>query len=134
MIYTFRALSEETEIYAADDDDAAPIVVVRFLEGETVETHVERVHTIINALNAAASVTEAGQAAPGVRTDKDADEGVIHGDPTAVKSALIVQRDDLGYITLHERNEEGHAGDLVASVWRDDWLPSLQAAQPPGEN
>jgi len=36
---------------------------------------------------------------------------------------LIPVIDDKGFTTLHEPNEDGEAGDLVASVWRDDWLP-----------
>ncbi len=39
---------------------------------------------------------------------------------------LIVVTDDKGFITLHEPNEDGEAGDLVASVWRDDWLATLR--------
>jgi hypothetical protein len=38
---------------------------------------------------------------------------------------LIVVQDDKGFITLHEPNEDGEPGDLVASVWRDDWLDRL---------
>lgn len=43
--------------------------------------------------------------------------------------ALIVVTDGKGFVTLHEPNEEGNAGDLVASVWRHDWLPVLACAQ-----
>ena len=40
-------------------------------------------------------------------------------------TALIVVTDDKGFITLHEPNEDGDPGDIVASVWRDDWLDAL---------
>jgi len=43
---------------------------------------------------------------------------------------LIVVTDDKGFVTLHEPNEDGEAGDLVASVWRDDWLPAFAAGTP----
>ncbi len=42
--------------------------------------------------------------------------------------ALIVVTDAKGFVTLHEPDEDGNAGDLVASVWRDDWLPALTQA------
>jgi hypothetical protein len=44
---------------------------------------------------------------------------------------LLVQTDDKGYVTLHEPDEDGNPGDLVASVWRDDWLESLRVAKRP---
>lgn len=46
---------------------------------------------------------------------------------------LIVVTDPKGFVTLHEPNEDGNAGDLVASIWRDDWLPALAAAELAGE-
>ncbi len=49
-------------------------------------------------------------------------------DTVAVTAAdLIRVTDDKGFLTLHEPDEDGNAGDLVASVWRDDWLARLTA-------
>lgn len=48
-----------------------------------------------------------------------------------VPGSLIVVRCEKGFVTLHEPDEDGNAGDVIASVWRDDWLLSLQAARPP---
>lgn len=47
---------------------------------------------------------------------------------------LLIVTDDKGFVTLHEPNEDGEPGDLVASVWRDDWLPALAAASNNQEN
>lgn len=44
---------------------------------------------------------------------------------------LLVQTDDKGYVTLHEPDEDGKPGDVVASVWRDDWLDPLRLAKRP---
>lgn len=44
--------------------------------------------------------------------------------PIDLKS-LIVVTDSKGFVSLHEPDEEGNPGDLVASVWRDDWVSAL---------
>nr|WP_047169426.1 hypothetical protein [Sphingomonas sp. Y57] len=41
-------------------------------------------------------------------------------------SDLIQVTDEKGFVTLHEPDEDGNAGDLVFSVWRDDWLSVLR--------
>jgi hypothetical protein len=41
---------------------------------------------------------------------------------------LIRVIDAKGYVTLHEPDEDGNPGDLVASVWRDDWIAPLVSA------
>jgi len=43
---------------------------------------------------------------------------------------LLRVTDAKGFITLHEPDEDGNPGDLVASVWRDDWLDRLTATPP----
>ncbi len=51
--------------------------------------------------------------------------------PVGDGAYLLVHRDDKGYVTLHEPDEDGMPGDLVASVWRDDWLEALRVAKRP---
>jgi len=54
---------------------------------------------------------------------------------------LLPVVDSHGFTTLHEPDEDGNPGDLVASVWRDDYLSafriplpsSAEAASPAGE-
>jgi hypothetical protein len=52
--------------------------------------------------------------------------GLTATDPTHTREGegvqLIVVTDPKGFITLHEPDEDSKPGDLVASVWRDDWL------------
>ena len=50
--YTFQATGSETEIHLVADDDAKPVVIVPFPEGETVERHRARVRIVLDALNA----------------------------------------------------------------------------------
>jgi|GEM_PF-1622544 len=45
--------------------------------------------------------------------------------PAREGAKLIRVVDDSGFTTLHEPDEDGGAGDLVASVWRGDYLPRL---------
>lgn len=219
MAFTYQATGDETEIYDENDDNATPVVLVRFLDSETPEQHQARVRAIVDAMNgttvdvsdalrlsdirklalraisanrivAATNVSDleddgsifgaihdkandltidtqralARQIGWLVGSDGMADDispvghdvfdQLTHGTasdrdimraftdatgqdltPAVVTpDSLIVQRDDKGYITLHEPDEDGKAGDLIASVWRDDWLPSLQAAKPPVGN
>jgi hypothetical protein len=53
MAYTFQATGDETEIYEEDDDAAVPVVLVPFLDSETIDAHRARVTTVMDALNAA---------------------------------------------------------------------------------
>lgn len=52
MAYTFQMTGDETEIYDEHDDAAIPIVVVPFLDSETIDVHRARVTKILDALNA----------------------------------------------------------------------------------
>ena len=60
-------------------------------------------------------------------TGEDLTPALANGD-----AHLLVNRDDKGYVTLHEPDEDGNPGDVVASVWRDDWLDALRIAKRPG--
>lgn len=58
MAYTYQATGNETEIFDEDDDDAVPVVIVRFLDVETPDEHRDRVKTIVVAMNAAQTAKE----------------------------------------------------------------------------
>lgn len=45
----FQATGSETEIFDGADDNATPLVLVPFLDTETVETHQARVRVVANA-------------------------------------------------------------------------------------
>lgn len=53
MAYTFQATGDETEIYDEEDGTAVPVVLVPFLESETIDAHRARVAIVVDALNAA---------------------------------------------------------------------------------
>lgn len=50
--------------------------------------------------------------------------------PITPADELLIVTDDKGFVTLHEPNEDGEPGDLVASVWRGDYLPLLTRPSP----
>lgn len=56
---------------------------------------------------------------------------VVAAGAAPARGTLIPVTDAKGFITLHEPDEDGKPGDLVASVWRDDWLAALSASPAP---
>ncbi|HIV77296.1 MAG TPA: hypothetical protein H9899_07210 [Candidatus Sphingomonas excrementigallinarum] len=49
MTWQFQATGDETEVFRQDDDEATPIVLVPFLDGEAVEDHQARCHLVVRA-------------------------------------------------------------------------------------
>lgn len=47
---------------------------------------------------------------------------------TQGNTELLVVRDDKGFVTLHEPNEDGAPDDIVASIWREDYLGTFLTA------
>lgn len=218
MSFTYQATGDETEIYDEKDDDAKPVVLVPFLDSESLEQHQARVRVIVDAMNCTAvqsrddmrtsdlrklairamaanrivaatnvsdledhgTIFEAihdkandltidtqralarrigwligsdGMADGISETGQDVFDQLTHGTASdrdilrAFNDAtgedltpaladdgayLLVHRDDKGYVTLHEPDEDGNPGDVVASVWRDDWLDALRIAKRSG--